>query len=217
MEKRAWCLLSLVAGLSMIIPQQLSAQMYVCLDNNGQEQYTNMNFSESCRPLQTKKAGINKRPSGSAKGSRQRIAYGRYSADVDPSSYDYHIRECSRRYNVDPYLIKAVIKTESDFDRYALSKHGAQGLMQLMPETARELRVQNPFNPGENIDAGTRYLKSMLQLFNGDLVLSLAAYNAGPTLVKRLQKVPRNAETLRYVKKVLVHYKSYRGSLPKRI
>jgi soluble lytic murein transglycosylase-like protein len=108
----------------------------------------------------------------------------------------------------------AVIKTESDFDQFALSKTGAQGLMQLMPETARELNVLNPFNPHENIDGGTRYLRRMLDLFDGNLRLSLAAYNAGPTLVGRLQKVPRIPETIRYVKKVLAHYKKYRGSVP---
>lgn len=185
--------------------------MYVCVDANGKEHYTNIIASDNCQPLQ-KRQGITRRPEG---GSSSRLATtlrGRLQADA--STYDHHIRRSSRRYNVDPYLIKAVIKTESDFDCYALSTMGAQGLMQLMPGTAKELDVRNPFNPYENIDGGTRYLKNMLDLFEGNLTLSLAAYNAGPTLVKRLQRVPRNAETVRYVKKVLAHYKGYRGYLP---
>ncbi len=213
MRKTGWCIFALLAALLMLVPQQLSAQMYVCVDSRGKEQYTNMNSSGNCRLLQNR-IGITRRP-GDGGSNFRTISSPRPRSHTDASSYDLHIRKSSRRYNVDPFLIKAVIKTESDFDQYALSKQGAQGLMQLMPGTAKELNVHNPFNPYENIDGGTRYLKNMLQLFNGNVVLSLAAYNAGPTLVKRLQKVPKNAETQRYVKKVLAHYKGYRGYLPK--
>lgn len=198
-----------LAFLPLIFPLQseLQAEMYVCVDAAGKASYTNMNSSDKCRPLR-KRAGINKRPTASGRDWKRTTLRDRLKANS--SSYDHHINRSSRRYAVDPYLIKAVIKAESDFDCYALSKAGAQGLMQLMPETARELNVRNPFNPHENIDGGTRYLRTMLDTFNGNVPLSLAAYNAGPTLVKRIQRIPQIPETVRYVKKVLANYEGYR-------
>ena len=201
----------LLLMLIFALPLKLQAEMYVCVDAAGKTSYTNMSTSSSCRPLRDK-VGITRRPSTENRIWKTTTLRSRLQANS--SSYDHHISRSSKRYDVDPFLIKAVIKTESDFDCYALSKAGAQGLMQLMPATAKELRVRNPFNPHENIDGGTRYLRDMLNLFNGNIPLSLAAYNAGPTLVKRLQKIPRIPETRRYVKKVLRYYKSYRGSLP---
>jgi len=193
-------------------PPKVQAEMYVCVDAAGKTSYTNMNTSSNCRPLRDK-VSIIKRPGIQRRSWKTTTLRSRLQANS--SSYDHHISRSSKRYDVDPFLIKAVIKTESDFDCYALSKAGAQGLMQLMPGTAKELKVRNPFNPYENIDGGTRYLRNMLDTFNGNLPLSLAAYNAGPTLVKRLQRIPRIPETRRYVKKVLRYYKSYRGSLPR--
>lgn len=204
--------LTISAGcLLLFFLQDLKAQMFICVDAAGRTQYTNMNSSGDCRPLR-KRVGITRRPG--TQGSSWNATTLRGRLQRNPSAYDHHISRSSHRYNVDPNLIKAVIKTESDFDCYALSKKGAQGLMQLMPATARELKVRNPFNPSENIDGGTRYLRNMLDIFDGNVPLSLAAYNAGPTRVKRLQKIPRIPETRRYVRKVLAYYKSYRGSLP---
>ncbi len=200
------------AMLIFSLQPDLKAEMYVCVDAAGKEQYTNMVTSANCRPLASRTTVV-RRPG--SRGSVQSLPTLRQRVSRDPSSYDHHISKVSRRYNVDPYLIKAVIKAESDFDCYALSKKGAQGLMQLMPATARELKVRNPFNPHENIDGGTRYLRDMLDLFEGDVPLSLAAYNAGPTLVRRLQKIPRIPETIRYVRKVLGYYKGYRGFIPR--
>ncbi len=203
--------LFVLAGMSLIVLLQadVKAEMYVCVDAAGRTQYTNVNNSTSCRPLGTSKKRIRKPGSMSVNMGMQR------GGQNSSSTYDHHINRSSRLYNVDPYLIKAVIKAESNFNRYALSKAGAQGLMQLMPATARELRVRNPYNPIENIDGGTRYLRNMLDLFDGNVPLSLAAYNAGPTLVKRIQRIPRIPETMRYVKKVLANYKGYRGYIPK--
>lgn len=121
---------------------------------------------------------------------------------------DYHgiVHEKAAEYNIDPSLIKAVIKTESNWNNRAVSRKGAMGLMQLMPTTASEMNVRNPFNPEENIEGGTKYLKYLLERFNGDLILALAAYNAGPKTVEKFGLVPPITETKQYVNKVLSLY-----------
>jgi len=121
---------------------------------------------------------------------------------------DYHriVREKAVNYNLDPSLIKAVIQTESNWNNHAVSNKGAMGLMQLMPSTANDLNVHNPFDPEENIEGGTKYLKYLLERFNGDLTLALAAYNAGPKTVEKFGCVPPISETRQYVKKVLARY-----------
>ncbi|MDI6802196.1 MAG: lytic transglycosylase domain-containing protein [Thermodesulfovibrionales bacterium] len=113
----------------------------------------------------------------------------------------------AKQHNLDPQLVKAVIKAESNWNPAAISPKGAQGLMQLMPSTAFMMGVHNPFNPEENIDGGTKYLKHLLERFNGNLTLALAAYNAGPKLVENKRAVPSIPETVNYVKKVLAYYK----------
>lgn len=126
-------------------------------------------------------------------------------------NYDWIITDASRRFNVDPLLVKAVIKAESDFDTNAVSHKGAQGLMQLMPETASDMEVQNPFNPEENILGGTRYLSLLLERFNDDKRLAIAAYNAGPEKVESYQGVPPYRETQTFVKRVLRYYDQYKS------
>jgi len=128
--------------------------------------------------------------------------------------YGQFIRTAAERYSLDPELIRAVIKVESGFNPFAVSEKGAMGLMQLMPGTAEEMHVREPFEASDNIMGGSRYLRKMLNLFEGDLRLSLAAYNAGPNKVLKKGRVPKIPETEKYVEKVLREYgKTRAGSL----
>lgn len=125
---------------------------------------------------------------------------------VTKSGYESHIKKASKRYNISESLISAIIKVESNFKPTAVSKKGALGLMQLMPETAAELGVIDPFDPVENIHGGVRYLRQLLDYFKGDLELALAAYNAGAGMVKKYNSIPPFKETKNYVAKVLNIY-----------
>lgn len=170
--------------------------MYICREKSGAMNFTNAPTGDNCRPYSlSQSSGLQATMGGGS---------------TDSTTYDQDIRRIGRQYQVDPTLIKAIIRAESDFDHRAVSRRGALGLMQLMPDTARELHVTNPFNPRENIDGGTRYLRQILDSFNGNLTLSLAAYNAGPGLVTRTGAVPEIPETQQYVTKVIRQYKEYK-------
>jgi soluble lytic murein transglycosylase-like protein len=180
-------LLSLLGGL-WLSPLSL-ADVYVYKDKQGVLTFTNVPTHQ---------------------GFRRVIRDGtpRFSSRA---SYDYLIRSASDRHNVDADLIRAVIKVESDFDSSARSYKGATGLMQLMPETARLHNVLDLFDPGANIEGGVRHLKLLLGRYQGDLELSLAAYNAGIKAVEKHGGIPPFTETREYVRRVLGHYQAYRG------
>jgi soluble lytic murein transglycosylase-like protein len=193
------CILIIVTAVVLLSSAVHStAAVFACKDSNGSIRFTNAPSTGNCNQVYAEQRFRNARPRPAVHSLRS-------------TTFDNHIWELGSRYRVDPYLIKAVIRAESDFNSRAVSKKGAQGLMQLMPETARELRVSDPFNPRENIDGGTRYLRQMLDIFEGNIMLSLAAYNAGPGTVRRAQGVPRIPETIRYVTKVLKQYRVYRN------
>ncbi len=184
--------------------QSAAAGMYRCIDDNGTVRFTDTMEHEYCAPMVFNKRETSFSRSGRSTGGsrlmRQRSA-----------QYDKLISYYGVRYNIDPHLIRAVIRTESGFNPHAISKKGAQGLMQLMPDTAKDLRVVDPFNPRDNINGGTRYLRTLLDTFKQDVRLALAAYNCGPTTVKRVRSVPRIPETVDYVKKVLRYYREYKN------
>lgn len=125
--------------------------------------------------------------------------------------YDEVIRSASDRHSIDADLVRAVIKAESDFNSNARSRKGAMGLMQLMPDTARLHNVLNAFDPADNIEGGVRHLRMLLERYQGDLRLSLAAYNAGSGAVERHGGIPPFVETREYVRRVLHFYEAFRG------
>ncbi len=174
-----------------LFPCFVHADIFVFVDKNGKKHYSNVPGDPRYRPLN---------PTSSA---RRKL----------PGRFNSYIQKAALLYNLDPLLIKAVMKVESDFDPKAVSGKGAVGLMQLMPETSRDMGVSDPYDPEDNILAGSRYLKKILERFNYDLKLSLAAYNAGPGRVSRVGRIPRIPETIRYVEKVLENYQQYQVAM----
>lgn len=177
--------------LTILLPDASQATIYSYVDQDGAVHFTNVPNDSRYRPWSRSPARL--------KGSANHY------------QYEPYIRDAARLYEVDPLLVKAVIKAESDFDCFAISKKGAKGLMQLMPETMRDMNVADPFDPEANILGGTCYLRKLLDLFEGDLQLTLAAYNAGPNRVKELGRMPRITETKKYVSNVLANYKRYKN------
>lgn len=137
----------------------------------------------------------------------------KFSNRVNPAEYDTIIKASAARYGISSSLIKAVIHAESGYNPNAVSSKGASGLMQLMPGTAKSLKVSNSFDPKDNVEGGVKYLKFLLDTFKGDVPLALAAYNAGLSKVARYGGIPPYAETRSYVDKVLSYMQTYQANL----
>ncbi len=142
-------------------------------------------------------------------GSNYSIALKEKGVHEKERRYEETIKKLCSKYDVEIPLIKAVVRAESDFNPLAVSKKGAVGLMQLMPGKAEELKVADPFDPYENLDGGIRHIRGLLDRFDGDLNLVLAAYNAGENLVMRQKRIPPFKETRDYIKKVLQYKNTY--------
>lgn len=198
---------------SIIIPLPAFGDIYKWVDEAGIIHFTNTPSDKKFqRIMKERKDSTLKQVQGKTQGSRSKSSkispnpVFSYTEPVSGQDYSGLIQSISEKYQIDPALVRAIIKAESNFRSDAISRKGARGLMQLMPQTAYELNVKNSFDPEENIDGGVRYLKYLLDIFNGNLTLSLAAYNAGPELVQRLGRVPSIKETRDYVKRVLNFY-----------
>ena len=145
------------------------------------------------------------------KGARKAAAAPSVASSKTPSDYDEYIREAASLYQIPEALVRAVIRVESNFDARAISRANAQGLMQLIPATAERMLVTDPFDARQNVLGGTRYLRVLANLFNGNLQLTLAAYNAGENAVIRYRGIPPYEETQAYVTRVLSFYNLYRS------
>lgn len=201
----------------LILPRPGRADLYTYIDARGIRHYTNVPADSRYRQIRLPRSvttltvnGKRCRTIQAGKARKRRLAGKNRKG---PTGYDRHIRQAASRHRVDPLLIKAIIQAESNFNPQAISAHGAQGLMQLMPETARDMEVKNPFDPRQNIAGGTRYIRHLLDWYHGDLALSLAAYNAGPGRVSRHGPIPHIPETMAYVSKVLNLYHSYQQDM----
>jgi soluble lytic murein transglycosylase len=192
----ATAIMLLMSGIS-----PARADIYRYVDANGVVHFTNA-------------------PQYTGKPSKQEWSF--YRKEIRPGeiatggslvhSYRDIIRQNARFYRLEEALVKAVIKVESNYNPQSLSNKGAQGLMQLIPETARLMKVSDPFNPAENIRGGSNYLRLMLDQFNGNLDFALAAYNAGPNAVQRHGGIPPYTETQAYVQRVRRYLEQYRRS-----
>ena len=183
----AFCL-----ALSVLIPDlHLYADIYMYTDSQGVMHFTNV-------PTSAKYSVYIKE-----KSTESNITY-------NSNKYDDLITTAAKKYEISFSLLKALIKIESDFDPWAVSKVGAKGLMQIMPENLKALNINDPFDPRENIMGGTRYLKQLLERFKGEIPLALAAYNAGPRMVENYKRIPPFPETEDFVKKVMKYYTAFK-------
>lgn len=205
---RCLALVAVLAAGAAVAPSSASADIYQWTDANGVVHFTN-------RPTANPAAKVYMKGSAAtSSGATPRPGVTPFAPqDRDPSRYtryDEHIRQAAALYQIPEPLVRAVIKVESDYDPRAVSYAGARGLMQLMPETAERMQVKDINDPRENIFGGVRYLRVLANMFNGDLELTVAGYNAGEQAVMSHGGIPPYAQTKDYVVKVTKFYRRYR-------
>lgn len=185
--------------LAFIAPAIATGQIVVLVDEHGNKVY--VNTSETSPRVDLTTRGLRAAPT--APSLRP------------PEEIDRLVEQTASRHQVDPELVRAIVRVESGYDPQAVSNKGAMGLMQLIPATAQRFGVANPFDPQENLEGGVNYLKYLLKMFGGDLALSLAAYNAGEHTVQRFGGVPAISETQDYVRKVTSIYQGVTPGSPR--
>lgn len=198
--KNIYYLIFLSFFLSHFVPQSVQADIYRYEDEEGVVHFTDAptdkRFKVFMRDLKKDKL------------LRTKFAL---ANSASPAEYDAIISESAKKYGVSPSLVKAVIQAESGYNPNAVSKKGASGLMQLMPSTAKSLKVANSFNPKDNVDGGVKYLRFLLDTFKGDVQLALAAYNAGLNKVAKYGGIPPYSETRNYVSRVISFMQNYQA------
>lgn len=195
---------------------QAGADIYRCKRSDGTQHYTNVRerggrCQVAVRGRSTPKS--KSRSKASASSGRKPRAVGTRDPSRD-SRYDGLIAEAAALYQLPGSFLRAVMRVESNFNPHVVSSAGAMGLMQLMPRTARSMGVADPFDARQNVLGGARYLRILANRFKGDLILTVAAYNAGEGAVDKYDGIPPYKETQRYVRRVLKHYYAYRSEAP---
>jgi soluble lytic murein transglycosylase-like protein len=196
----------LLIGVSILwAPALAVAQVYKWVDEDGVVTFSNI------APPTDQEYQVLRFPCYASDPKCRAVSWDK--VPLNTQAYRREIQSAASYNALEESLIRAIIHAESAYQPDARSPKGAQGLMQLMPETAAELEVADPFDPGENIDGGARYLAQLLSEFDGDLDLAAAAYNAGPNAVYQHGGIPPFDETREYVRRVKILYKRYRGVL----
>lgn len=204
-RKTSLILLCTVLLFSLCQPRAVVANIFQYTDENGVMHFSNVSVgtAKKYRSLKSASAATQQTTATPRSTAPSRAPI---SSSNIPSAYVDIINSACNRHGVDPSLVHAIVKVESDFNPYALSRKGAMGLMQLMPQTAVNMNVGNSFNPDDNINGGVKYLRYLIDRYEGNLSLALAAYNSGETAVKKWGTIPPYRETQNYVQRILRIY-----------
>jgi len=205
MDIHRWFIAVSVLLLAGVV-QTADADIYQYVDEHGVIHFTNVPTSSKKKPAKVYPEQKKQSPLIAAVAQSAGDGQRNSSPDTVPASYLNIINAACNRFGVDPSLVHAIVKVESDFNPFAISRKGAMGLMQLMPQTANTMNVRNTFSPDENVEGGVKYLRYLLDRYEGNISLALAAYNAGETAVKKWGTIPPFKETQEYVKKILLIY-----------